>query len=419
MANEYRVSSVSTEVLHNAPGAARVSSLVAEALHNAPGAARVSNTAVELLRSISYSSTYPAELSLINPGFETGDATGWSIVHGTLPVASTTTKNYSGVRSGNPGSDFGSSTYPWHGQVVDIPGTYLADVDAGLLEATLSLFQMIDSSIDYCAPVIEFFDATAGGGTRIGVVLMSWSNSPVGSWIRRSQTNWVPQGTRSIRVGFISLRGFGDTPIDVYVDDFSLVLTDRASPHERVFFNRGDDNSGFTFTTGSSLTPSTAGAGSLQVTPWLTWPWYGLVAPAQSAFAVYRDYSLASGHHAGIDAGDGRLEFTGQTGTVQNMTDRVRVAIEALDASNASLGVVAENASTAAATNFWTTPFSIVASIPVGTRKLRYHYRGERNTTFWPDAHAYAHWISAQIESGASVGGGGGTILRRRLFVNN
>jgi hypothetical protein len=53
MANEYRVSQFTAEVLRDGAPEARVSSFTAEVLRDGPAEARVSSFSVEVLRSIS------------------------------------------------------------------------------------------------------------------------------------------------------------------------------------------------------------------------------------------------------------------------------------------------------------------------------------------------------------------------------
>jgi len=71
MANEYRVSTLATQVLHSGPaaGPARVSTVRVEVLHSGPaaGPARVSTLTMEVLRSISYVPTSARRRQVVTP----------------------------------------------------------------------------------------------------------------------------------------------------------------------------------------------------------------------------------------------------------------------------------------------------------------------------------------------------------------
>jgi hypothetical protein len=65
MANEYRVSSITFEILSSGDAAARVSQIAIEALTSGDAEARVSSCSIEVLRSITTTTSTRRRMSLM------------------------------------------------------------------------------------------------------------------------------------------------------------------------------------------------------------------------------------------------------------------------------------------------------------------------------------------------------------------
>lgn len=307
--------------------------------------------------------TYPYVLTITNPSFSSG-TTGWTtLVGGGLGTYG------SGGNDGGAYVRAGSSPLNQSGQIIDLPSDVLADVDAGLLSLLISCWQSgFSGDSDSGSASVEFYDAAAGGGNLIGMRATGFYDGPnAPSWAERTANMWVPPGARSLR---LCLRGrrSGGTNNDAYFDSFSLTLSQRARPHKQLVYLSGHEVDTFTATLGSSGSFSGAGyRGS-----WHRGPSGGTGYPARDnvgSWRGYKDYAVPAGAYTDIDAGNGTMEITFNTGSFDN-NDPTQVYVEALDGSNASLGTIYDSGLADGSTG-QDTPFRGVVAVPANTRKLR------------------------------------------------
>ena len=160
--------------------------------------------------------SYPYALTLVNPGAETGDMTGWTAqVAGFRAVtARVHTGTYSfegGVNSANPISY----------QDVALPSEVLTDVDADLLRVEAGAWQNDWSGDgDYCWFEVECRDGS-------GTVLATEASSPVGNanetYVHRTLNLRVPAGTRTVRY-YIKGHRISGSGLSAHLDDLTLEL---------------------------------------------------------------------------------------------------------------------------------------------------------------------------------------------------
>lgn len=307
--------------------------------------------------------TYPYALTIPNASFQSGTADWTTRVGGGLGTYGS---------GGNDGGAFvraGSSSRNESDQYIDLPSDVLADVDAGLLNILLSLWQSgFSGDSDSGSGSIEFFSGTGGSGDRLGMAATGFYDGPnAPAWAERTRNMWVPPGSRSIR---LALRGkrLSGTNNDAYFDSFSLTLTQRARPHKQIAYLTGWEVDTFTATLGSSATFF----GGDYRGAWYRGPGGGTgyeFRDNSAAWRGYKDYAIPAGANTDIDAGNGSMEITFNTGSFDNQ-DPTQVYVEALDASNASLGTIYDSGLADGSTDN-DTPFRGTAALPVGTRTLR------------------------------------------------
>lgn len=302
--------------------------------------------------------SYPAALTITNPGFETGTATGWTTLTGTGPQIQTTTPH-----SGTYRAIGGNTSRVWWGQVISIPSTYHSDVDAGLLAVNLKAWHLgFGSDTDNGALMIECRD---GSGNWLADHLNSFSDPT--SWTQETASMWVPPNTREIRISTRNHRVTG-TNNDSYWDDFEAELALRGgSAQSQLYSNDGTSTTGWTLTTGTNISSASAG----------TWSLPGIRSTNQ-AMECYRDLSIDSAYHSAIDAGTATLRASYTLGTDDFSSDNnvCRLWYEARDGSS---GVLATGESAAGLVEYAQegTFFEQDMTLPAGTRSVRLYFRTE------------------------------------------
>lgn len=321
--------------------------------------------------------SYPYALTITNASFSSG-ATGWTtLVGGGLGTYG------SGGNDGGAYVRAGSSALNQSGQIIDLPSDVLADVDAGLLSLLISCWQSgFSGDSDSGSASVEFYDAEAGGGNLVGMIATGFYHGPSGSWAERTANMWVPPGARSLR---LCLRGrrSGGNDNDAYFDSFSLTLSRRARPHKQLVYLSGHEVDTFTATLGSSGSFSGAGYGG----SWHRGPSGGIGYPTReyggASWRGYKDYAVPVGAYTDVNAGNGTMEITFNTGSYDNK-DPTQVYVEALDGSNASLGTIYDSGLAIGSVG-QDTPFRGTAAVPANTRKLRLWNYKLRNTGAYAD----------------------------------
>lgn len=157
--------------------------------------------------------------TLVNPGAELGNATGWTSRYGGLPLVL-----QGGAATGAYYFAAGNNGLGRWDQQLAIPVATRAAVDAGRVEATINVKRAGWTDADKSGLYLQFFDANA---RVIGAKFQPRTdpgNSATPVWVNDSFKTWVPPGTRSYRVGVWHERVSG-TESSTYFDDFSVTLT--------------------------------------------------------------------------------------------------------------------------------------------------------------------------------------------------
>lgn len=165
---------------------------------------------------------------LTNPGAESGNLSGWSVISGSPQVDSGTF---------NPGINPFNGTFDFVGgyanplaqvsQTIDLIATgqvTALDLDAGTTMANVSFWEQglnQGSPSDNAAIQLTFLDAI---GTVLGTVTTSTVDSHTGSWTQGIQSFLVPVGTRDITYTMLFQRSAG-ADNDSYIDDNVFTLT--------------------------------------------------------------------------------------------------------------------------------------------------------------------------------------------------
>ena len=178
------------------------------------------------MKALATTVSYPALLSITNPGAETGDMTGWTQDSGGPALSITNSGGgYPGPKSGSRyfmgANSAASSTFS---QTISIPTSYHADIDAGNLAVDLVAYHAgtdFAGTVDYATLLLECIDS---GTTVLASYTAVNLNVNVLTYYERRAKIAIPANTRKIRIGTINTYANGSTN-DNYWDDFSLTLT--------------------------------------------------------------------------------------------------------------------------------------------------------------------------------------------------
>ncbi len=178
-------------------------------------------------------------LTVINPSFETGDLTGWSLTDDLLDAGATNQwgATTSSLKNSGPhgGAYYGNASvngrvgagFHRHGiyQRVDL-SAYSTEIDTGNATVTINGYGHGEDGQDYSFLRIAFYDA-ASGGNQLGSNVDSGTATQTNTWTALSISGEaVPVGTRSIEIFGIAHKGVeGGTQENAGVDDISGTLT--------------------------------------------------------------------------------------------------------------------------------------------------------------------------------------------------
>lgn len=220
---------------------------------------------------------YP--VALTNPGAETGDTSGWTVVSGTLTSATGNIfPNSFGAYSGTRYFQATGNFY----QSVTVDSSLHAAIDAGVASA---LFFSWRTAVNYDASLyLGFYDATA---TLISTV-SSTATQNRGAWGLDSINTTIPVGTRTIRAGTVSTALSGASSSNF--DDFSLVLSDTSTA-------RASQAVGY-----ATASRTAAQVRALQ-TPLLA------LASAETASGQFRVFAYQAAAYALVRAGGDRVDL--------------------------------------------------------------------------------------------------------------
>lgn len=205
----------------------------------------------------------PVTISLVNPGAESGDASGWTAASGGVLWSSINTTG-----AAWPPTIFAGSRYFWAGSVPDARmyqdvnvSAYATTIDAGAVVAEMTCrFSTINNFTDYLSIFVRALNS-------VGTVLASVSQEGLCAadlatgWILEDLNMLLPSGTRNIRVEVHGTRTTG-TDSDVHLDAVGLTLyasSRRITPTYGASISKGDRTGTITVT----ATNIAAGGGTL------------------------------------------------------------------------------------------------------------------------------------------------------------
>ena len=163
---------------------------------------RATGTGIDILFFAS-TDTYP--LTIVNPGAETGDTTGWTTSGGFTvrsDASGTTPGPYEGTYFFFGGlSTSASNAY----QDIDL-STYSSGIDAGNASVSVDWYQSSNSGSDRGNIELEFYD---GSSTLVGSDAGPGLTAPLGWTARTTGDVAVPTGTRTVRIIMDAVRSAG------------------------------------------------------------------------------------------------------------------------------------------------------------------------------------------------------------------
>lgn len=192
-------------------------------------------------RRFSTMADFPYQLTLVNPGAESGSATGWTNTAG-LALSSVVSDGIIVPKLGGfmfalPGAGHGATNH----QDVAMPSEVLEQIDAGLLYAYFAAPQS-GAPFSQGKPRIEFLN---GSGTLIGYVDGYYTHPKGSIWANNFARGSVPTGTRTIRfvlaadydpsfdpyhVAWDDLQAWLLTGVDFPEDQLNYVFTETVAP---------------------------------------------------------------------------------------------------------------------------------------------------------------------------------------------
>ena len=309
--------------------------------------------------------TNRSSLTLVNPGFETGDATGWSMLYGGN-VSVTSSTSVAGPRTGTYSGRTGTTQFARWGQNVALPASEYENIDAGLMQITGSVWASGGALDDDVAGLTIAYLNEAGT-----VISEVWSNALTSSStaVYTNQTLTIPlvSGARSVRIGVRGIRYAGATNIDMYFDDFDLYMTVSGKISTLLGYSVGDSITNWVNITGT-LSSRTAADST-----------FGRQALIWSAAAgeSYIPFTIPSNRFADVDSGSSTIMHSAVLTTWSDDTDTGGLYLEFYDTNNTLIGT-RNNVVPAANHPSYGTQMLNSVSVPVGTRTVRAGYVGTR-----------------------------------------
>lgn len=327
----------------------------------------------------------PFELTLSNPGFETGDLTGWTVDTPGWTVAADAETADSNHTLDGPNEFPRSGSYAAWGtpaadmviyQEVDV-SAYATEIDAGQATIWGELYgRDTFGDADRVRLELQFRDAgsTNSVGTRVG----PWI-SDYGSWTQCAAGGAIPAGTRFIRVKVVGNRQSGSL-CNVGADDVALAIHtgENGLSLSNPGFEAGDltgwavADAGWTVATDAETADASHSSDGPNEFPRSgTYALWGTEDPSMS---IYQDVDV-SGYATGIDAGQTVVRARAWFRNTLGDGDRGRVVVECGDSGHTTV--------LKTITGPWITTYGSWAEclasgiIPPGARNLRIIVEGD------------------------------------------
>ena len=340
--------------------------------------------------------SYTLELPLLNPGGETGDTTGWTVVLGTsfrvetnglssTPEIQSSQRNpYAGTWCLAHTATTGINAPGIVNQDVALDGlsaSRLADIDAGKVTARVEGFLLTDAGgTDRGCTELHFYSS---GGVWLGGCLFDTMNRDNAWGAFANGPIEVPANTRTVRLQIRGITSGGDNRAHVYWDEFKVKLVSwGGSKRHETFLNLiGDNVTGWvnvarTLQVVTKTTSQSAwGFGS-----YLGWP-----SGAANAEATYTQ-NLPAGWKAAIDAAavtlNLRYRHNDHSGSGGTGNSRGRMGLEfwsAVNAGGSQLGpTLYSDPANVQLPRFAAGNRLMQQAVPAGARSIRIRHIGER-----------------------------------------
>ena len=311
--------------------------------------------------------TNRSALALVNPGFETGDATGWSMLYGGN-VSVTSTTSVAGPRTGTYSGRAGTVQYARWGQNVALPASEYENIDAGLMQITGSVWVSGGAlDADVAGLTLAYLD---GSGVVISEVwATAFTSSATAVYTNQTLTLPLVPGARSIRIGARGIRNAGATNIDLYFDDFDVYMTSSGKVSTLLGYSVGDNVANWVDLTGT-ITSRSAGDATM-----------GRAALIWNAAAgeSYLPVSIPSDKQSIVDSGTATIIHSAVLNTYSSDTDSGGLYVEFYDGSNMLIGTRNDIVPKSDYTSIGIMVLNSI-SVPTGTRTIRAGYVGTRVT---------------------------------------
>ncbi|TXH41239.1 MAG: hypothetical protein E6Q97_38035 [Desulfurellales bacterium] len=305
-------------------------------------------------------------LTIANPGFETGDLTGWTTVRGVPEVVSSTgtiSSAHSGTYWMAGGNTTGQSEVT---QIIAVPSHLHDDIDADMVTLNYEAWLGAQTS--------------EGDTTRFSVRFYNASDQIIGNyvpsayslaaWQLRAHSAKLPTGTRKVGLILNARRYGAGSYADGYFDDIaaSFAVASPTTVELAIRNPSGDEGTTAGWTNQTASLACAAGAsGDGTIALIGNNYWY---AGNTARTVAYQQVAVPSTAHASIDAGTATLSWS--YAQCCTGTDRQRVSVE-FYASNGTtlLGSSTPAYASDGGANNWSEKNQGPVAIPTGTRFVR------------------------------------------------
>jgi RHS repeat-associated protein len=308
-------------------------------------------------------------LSIVNPGAETGTASGWTVVNSNSPLGVQTPGVLDGRGNVHPctvtkcfgGTGQTAFTDPQTSMIayqdILVPAANIAEVDAGKRAARMNWKQI--SNTDQSTIRLLFLNAS---GVLISTATPSFAAATI--WTAREKIMPVPVGTRTIRMQITVPNFHYWFTGSWYIDDIALALIANGSASAKPFLmvansDAGTGTTGWTTVSGG-VTTSTSG-------PCATISCFTDTSAVSDQ--ISQDIAIPSDRYTEVDnlARMAEVQWMDQTSSTNSATS---LQVDFLNASNAIISGTSLSSPSQTSPGIWVVRTSN-ADVPVGARKIR------------------------------------------------